>query len=614
MADAASIGASFSDYQGNKGLGGGNDGVIVIDTKPLENLATYTMMYKKSQWDQQKKETDAKVAQLADLSNIALNDLRGKDKEQATKEFADLQVYASEYARKAPKNAQERMQNELDWQTKYGAFKNNFNSGKQRAVSYQAQLNTIKQNIPEASTQDEAIKQLNKTFDSTDIGTTISAVPNFKMEKFDIPDPSIQKFNNIAILGNDNVDIEGSIYNPKQNAGIADKTILGIKNANIPKTIKDAKGNDIVNPNYGKLSDNEKNQVDLQSTVESDGKGWVDSLEPLNTSLAKYTKDGKFDAESFENDNASYATIINPYNALKIYDSYNKEKYNQAQSGMFTDKGVPAKLPDNVTSDDFKVGFVDFAKGVNANQLVQSGMFAKYKGDNFQKKITHSGDQRAMDLERMRELNAVKLKNLDEGGENYRKGLGLIEKGFIRDANGKWQAPAKGAVTTSSNDGVIPYWQNYIAPQIDIKKLSISSKEGGFLGFNKTDKETNVPSNFTGDVGVSSDKISGLSVVLTGELNSDGKQKSYSETSNTKIRFQDGNATGVVIDGVFYDQNVINSKATNLQDKVISNKFDAPIFNQQPASSIPPATPSKSNSGAMSDEEYKNFLKKNGLK
>ena len=286
--EAAQIGSN-DNYTGDKNLGGGDAGVYNIDVKPLENLATYTMMFQKSKWEQQQKETDAKVAQLADLSNISLNDLKGKDKEQATKEFADLQKYAAEYAIKTPKNAQERIQNELDWQTKYGAFKNNFSSGKQRAVSYYKQLNEANQNITDAAERDVVIKDLNKRFDETGIDTQISAVPNFKAQHFDLPKPSIQSVDTISILGNDTVNTKGGVFTAKANIPLADAVIMDIKKS-FPK--KDT-------TEYKNLSQSEKLNADRQATVESTASGWADAASLLNPELQKYVANGVFDEDAF---------------------------------------------------------------------------------------------------------------------------------------------------------------------------------------------------------------------------------------------------------------------------------------------------------------------------
>lgn len=411
MATADEIGAGFSNYRGDAGLAGGSFGVIDVDTRPLQNLAAYTMLYNKEVWKQKQQETDAKITQLADLSNIALNDLRGKDKDQATKEFAELQKYASEYARKIPKTPQERMQNELEWQTKYGAFKNNFNSGKDRAVTYQKRYNDILKGTQNATAKEKQIKFLNEEFDNTDIGTKISGEPAYVTTVAEVPDPIVNKMHVLSVgQGNENVDVEISYYNPTTNAGSTDAAILGI-NKLYPKEGTEA---------YNKLSEQEKKEAAIQSTVESGGKIWEDAKEPLNIALKKYVNaDGIFDAVSFENDNASNTTIMKAYNAAKIYDKYNRDKHEQAKTGMFTNKGLSVKLPDNVNPDDFKVGFIDFSKGLNANQLLQSGRFAKYTGDVFTPKVTPT-DNAIQNANREAENYRARL---NERGANFRAKL-----------------------------------------------------------------------------------------------------------------------------------------------------------------------------------------------
>lgn len=424
MATADEIGAGFSNYRGDAGLAAGSFGVIDVDTRPLQNLAAYTMLYNKEVWKQKQQETDAKITQLADLSNIALNDLREKDKVQATKEFAELQKYASEYARKIPRTPQERMQNELEWQTKYGAFKNNYNSGKDRAVTYQKRYNDIVKGTQDAKAKDVQIKLLNEEFNRTDIGTKISGEAAYKTSVVEVPDPTLQKFQSVIIGGNENLLVDGSVYNPKTNAGMADAAILGVQKI-YPKQGTAA---------YESLSELEKNQAAIQSTLDSGSKVWVDATQPLNVALKPYINaDGIFDAVSFENDNASNTTVMNAYNALKRYDSYNRSKYEQAKSGMFNDKGLSVKLPENLNPEDFKVGFVDFSKGVNANQLVQSGMFAKYGGDTFGKKVTETD-------------NAIQMATLHETIRNN-KADQYLKGRELKSNEDKWKAAQTGGTT-----------------------------------------------------------------------------------------------------------------------------------------------------------------------
>lgn len=437
--EAASIGANFSNYTGNEALGGGVDvGVLNIDTKPLQNLGYYTMLYNKTEYEQKQKDTDIKVKQLADLSNIRLNDLRGKDKDQATKEFADLVSYAGEYAKKNPKTQQEKMQQELDWQTKLGAFYNNYGSGKQRAIAYQTNLNAIKQKTGDASLQDLELRQLNKSFDETDIGTPISALPEFKMETIQVPAPVTQKTQAIRVGKDLDYSTEATIYNPALNASVADSVVLGVK------TLYPQKGT----PEYQKLSDNEKLQADYQATVSSGGKIWNDMAAPLNTVLAAKGADGKplyfdengaFNSQKFENDNATNSVVMRAYTALKNLDSYSRNNYEQAISpnGVFTDNGVPFKLKEPINPIDFKAGFIDFNKGVSASQLIQAGMYAQHQGNTFDTKITKTG--LGLDYDQLKEKTVNDKENRD------------IEWAKLQQAKKEWQSKQDASETVSNN-------------------------------------------------------------------------------------------------------------------------------------------------------------------
>lgn len=405
MAEAADIGANFSNYAGNAGNVGGNFGPITIDTKPLQQLAEYTFLYKRDQWQQKKKEADAKVKELADLSDIALNNLRGKDKEQLKGDFTKLIQSASDYARKIPKNENERIQNELEWQTTKGAFYNNYNSGKSRAISYEAQKVAINSAQTNAKTKEEQLRILDEAFDKTGIDTPISAIPNFEIKKFDIPKPIASTFSSLSIGKNDNYKISGSYYDPSKNGAIAGAELFNIKKA-LPK-----KGT----PEYDNLSEAERNQVNIQSTMDNPASGWIDAIPALNDALQKkeyLNEDGTFNYVKFENDNASNTVLMKPFNAFKNLDVYSRQKFQEASVNMFSDNGLEVQLPSTVIPNNFKAGFVDFTKGVSAEQLLNAGMFAQYEGDKFTKDVTHTG-----------EANDLLKSQLDREAANYRARL-----------------------------------------------------------------------------------------------------------------------------------------------------------------------------------------------
>lgn len=572
MADSASIGSSFSSYSGDPFLGGANIGKIDIDTRPLSQLASYTYYYKRDKWNQLQKETDAKIAKLADISSIALNDLYGKDKEQMIPEFAQLQKDGAEYIAKTPKTAQERLQNELDWQTKYGAFLNKFNSGKARAVTYHKLINDANTTVSSGKSKDELLKRIENKFNSTDISTPISAMEEFPVQKFEIAEPVTSEFESEVVADNFIYHNKGEYYDPTTNSPRADASILNIRTKSLPQKGTDA---------YNNLSPLEKEEANSQSDNQSEGKILIDMTVPFNQALANYRKDGKFNAEAFETENASNGTLMKPYNALKRYGEYSLDHYNRAKAGEFNDKNTGVKLPTSVIADRFKPGFIDFSKDITPNQLAQSAMLAKFGDDKFEKKATPTGDANEMARANLQAATTRRGQDL-----NFReKELDLIGKGWAKDAKGKLQPPKRNALTSDSNGGIVPYWQNYITPQINAATNRISTVTG--VPVNKL-KE------LSGDVEINASDFSGLGLALLGETTAEGKprtiigadatttDKSGSEKTITrtkiKIRFDNGNPIGVVIDDVFYDANDVNSKATRLQDKTVTNKLDAPIY------------------------------------
>lgn len=604
MPDAASIGANFSDYQGNAALAGGNFGVVDVDTRPLQNLAAYTMLYNKQVWQQKQKETDDTIAKLADLSNIQLNNLRGKDKEQATKEFAELQKYASEYARKIPKTPQERMQNELEWQTKYGAFKNNYTSGKDRAVTWQKRYNDIIGGTQDAKAKDKQIEILNKEFDNTDIGTKISGEPAYKVSVVEVPNPTPQKFQSVAIGDNENVTVDATVYNPKTNAGMADAAVLGVTKI-YPKE---------GTPEYNNLSEAEKNQAAIQSTFESGAKVWMDATEPLNQALKQYVNtDGVFDAQSFENDNASNTTLMNAYNALKRYDSYNRQKYEQAKSGIFNDKGLSIKLPENLNPEDFKVGFVDFSKGVNANQLVQSGMFAKYGGDIFGKKVTENNNA----IERAKLAETIRNNKADQ----YLKGkqLGLEEQ--------KWKAAQTGGSTQINgamerakriyNDLLKIADKNGVISPNNIRKLNVEQRK--YLGIEVPEERDPATGNILSKGGFKpldlSDADYGIQLA-NGNINVFGpKRNDKGEVVESLKVLDDGRLTGHLDNNksttLFnIGTNILNEELKNAGSKELNSYYGVDVSGQITQNTEGGAT---SASGSVKQSDI-NSLDPNGFK
>ncbi len=436
MATAASdIAISASNYTGNAALGAPTGLPINLDTRPIQQLAQYTFLYNKSNWEQDQKNADAKVDELAKLA--AYNPINGirKDTQAVIDAKVKLQDAGAKYARELAKNPKERTEQFVKFKTEIGEAENLINSANNRAIAYNVRKNAIMQGADPAAQKDIQLKALDKEFDETDIYTKISALPNYKVENVEIPKPVPQKIDTVVIGDNQNIQVKSSIFNPATNIPEADRVVLGIKNL-YPK-----KGT----PEYDQLSDVQKQQADLQGAVESSGKFWGDMSGNFNAVLQSKGADGKplyfdengvFLKDKFEDDNASNSVVMRAYNGLKNLDAYSRKKYDEisAKGGIFDDKGVGYALPGNLNANDFKQGFIDFNKGVQPNQLGLAGMFAEYTGDTFDKKVTETD-------------NAIQRATIAETVRNNKADQWLKGR-EVKLNEDKWKASQVGGTTT----------------------------------------------------------------------------------------------------------------------------------------------------------------------
>lgn len=382
--EAANIGANFSTYEGNAGLGGGSLGVLKIDTKPLEDLARYTMLYNKAEYDQRQKNADEMIAEIAKQTSININDLYGKDKEEFQKQFLEFNKYLNDFARTVPQTPQEKLKKQTEYLQKRQQINSDYLSGQARAIKYVKDKNEIEneKGLSDA-TKKELLSELDNKFNSTKISEQFTSVPRYDLVPITLPSPLTTDANIIQEGPNANVNDKLTYYNPRLNNGSAFGIISGI----------------------GKLYPSEKTpegqtpEARQQRTIESEAKAWNDSANILNGILKNYlitdpaTNKTTFDEQRFVDDNANNKTLMESYLALKGLDSYSREKYQQALSGRLSDRGFTFQLPANVTPDDFRYGFVDFTKPIDANQIINAGIYSHYLGDKSVKAVQQTDNE-----------------------------------------------------------------------------------------------------------------------------------------------------------------------------------------------------------------------------
>lgn len=366
---------NLDSRKGDVAAGGGDAGAFQIDTRPLETLGLYTNLYNQTLYRQTVQDKDEKIKELAKISDIDANNLVGKDKDYLVKKLNNLRQFAVEYA----KNPNLTIDDQLKWQTALSDVKNDYDSGKQRALVYHTRLDSINTN-DFGDPQKIKLKELNDEFQNTDITTQLSTGTGYKPVSVDLPAPATLTFNTLKNGANEVVDVKSTVYNPKANAAIASAGVLGVGSL-----FKGLTGT----------------EADLQATANGEAQHWAGMVDAFNSVLTAKNSDGAykyFDAngqflsDKFKTDNAANTAIMQPYNALVNLNTYSTQKKQEIANGVYTDKGVSYQAPANLTPDMFDAGIVKFTPdGVSKEQLAQGGMFQKYLGDQNVKTFKETG-------------------------------------------------------------------------------------------------------------------------------------------------------------------------------------------------------------------------------
>lgn len=379
---AGEIFLSGMNYQGVSELGGFT--FAPLNTKPLEDLGRYTMLYKKSLFDQRQKDADDKILELAKIADININLLRGKDKDEVLKSYNELMTAGTEFARKQAKNPQEKVQQHIDWQLKYKAVNDKFVTGKARAIKYQAELDKINSSTDDADTKAVKTKQLDQVFDKTPVTEQFSSLPQYATSTIEVPVPIETEINVIDIGDNENVNVKGVVYLPSENSRVINMTEIGLSKL-YPK------------PGTSEFDKN-KPQSEIQATIDSEAKIWSDMTDIFNEALQTpdgqggllyYKKDSTgamiLDDAKFKKD---FPLLAEPLKSMQALTKYSIDHKTQFASGVFTDKGFKYKIPTNITAESFDAGIIDLNKGkITTHDLLQGAVFSKFKGDKFGKTI-----------------------------------------------------------------------------------------------------------------------------------------------------------------------------------------------------------------------------------
>jgi hypothetical protein len=389
MANIQEIIAADS-YRPDPISGGGYTGAFQIDTRPIDALNHYTVMYNKAEYDQRAKDTQDKIRELADLTKYDPNSAIKKDRDYLIPRYEELLKAGEDYARKMPKNNQDRMQHFLEYQKKIDTYVKELNSGTARSIAYQKRKNDIDSDASLTPEQKTFLKQnLEDDANNTGILDNLPVEDKYTMTAPQITAGNIKALNVIQRDKNGNaiIDTQYKVFDPRTTMNKAFLEAAGLE-----KPIKEG------TPEWEALTPDEKNYNKwLMVSPNNAHNIFTNSANILQDALNKkddkgkllYRKeDGSIDMDALKAANPIASKVVDLVNR---WNDYATQKRNEIKKGAFIDSfGNQVELQQKINPDDYFN--IDPTKPITPEQLVFLQKFAKADTDGSVAKYQYTGE------------------------------------------------------------------------------------------------------------------------------------------------------------------------------------------------------------------------------
>jgi len=415
MASASDIGASFSQYKGDVGLGSGDFGVVKIDTQPIMDLARYTFLYNKSEYDQRQKDVEAAAEELASSTSYDLTTGIKKDASLLKEKYDNIQ----KFIRENPDAL--KYKNTGQWQ-KYremkGDLENDIKSAKVRNT-----MNAIREKKI-ADTTDEATKKLLRKELDKDINDTDIRTP--------LPHDQKYKENNVVLPSAESLSLDFDVNQVGGNTTVSRKQkVFNLDRAWRNGDVFAITGMDDINP---ETAQGARDLISKKSNL------WVQGSEIIKSVVNEKNTDGsyKFKTKNTDaNGNITYSLdesklpplALDVLNDVKNYNTYVRGEKEKVRNGFYKDRfenGV--SLGSAINSSYYKE--INYQDGIDPTELAVAAQFKNWEGDSYTTKV--DDHNRAVTL---------------SGQENARK---MNESD---NANARWIAKFNAANKGESNGG-----------------------------------------------------------------------------------------------------------------------------------------------------------------
>lgn len=388
--------ANLDQYKGTAELGGSGALAINIDTRPIQQLAQYTFLYNKSQYDQRQKDADQKIKEIGALAPYDLINGIEKDANEVKDAQAKLTDYLAEYAAKGtPNSPKEKIQQELDLQKNISGQLKLINAANSRKIKLDKYTDAVQSNSKLSADQKELkINNAKKLFDNTDI-YTLPDIPETDLTIPKIGEPVMDKTVSLTETPN------GIIKEQKDQwsfAGNNKVSYLEANNLMLPVLPQNA-------------TQQQKDEYEEKKLAYS--KNDVGIWKLAQDAYANAFNDPKYKKPIINNENAVYAAPSGAVVGAEIdinkikqdnpiiggilsigerYNNYAKERIQQIQDGYYIDKvtGYKVRVEGGDTVEDIQL--LDLTKPLSDADLIKLRKFSVAQPDKVEKTYTHTGD------------------------------------------------------------------------------------------------------------------------------------------------------------------------------------------------------------------------------
>lgn len=369
LTNAAQIGSDNS-YQGNAGLGevGGNP--IVIDTRPLRELASYSFEYNRAEFNQKQREIEAQAKQLADMTAYDLTTAIPKDREEIQNGYNEL----FDYVRNDPtvldyKNNQKGW---MEYNKKKNDFENKLRGGKIRSMLYTSREKEVSDaTTPELKSYLQ--KQLDSEVKATSIDTPLKHTQLFDLTPVTLTPPPSMKIDVTKVGANANINRVSELPDMASIKSQASAKALGILHSGVDEN----------SPEFQAKSEEEKqllrNQFQAQAAA-----GKLEPIESANNissvlSNPKYkdpqflNDDGTLNLDAVIKDNSGNALVSGVLSSIKQYNDRMDEMTGLINSGYFQDKlGNQLSFGDSGILKESDYSKINLSDGLTPEELLSA--------------------------------------------------------------------------------------------------------------------------------------------------------------------------------------------------------------------------------------------------